>query len=88
MRFSAIRRLGVKTCAAVGSTARDLVEFTNLMKPFKSRKLLRHLEGRPSGGPSVPIEPQQLVRVQKGICGSKGERGAGAGQDLINTTRA
>jgi len=62
--------------------------FANLMKPFKSRKLLRHLEGRPSGGPSVPIEPQQLVRVQKGICGSKGERGAGAGQDLINTTRA
>lgn len=33
---------GVKTCAGVA--ARDLVEFTNLMKPFKSRKLLRHLQ--------------------------------------------
>lgn len=88
MRFSAMRRLGVKTCAAVGSTARDLVEFTNLMKPFKSRKLLRHLEGRPSG----PNPPDWATTTSQSSGGEfrvgAGAGAGGAGQDLINTTRA
>lgn len=39
-----LRHLVSRHAPPLGVTARDLVEFTNLMKPFKSRKLLRHLD--------------------------------------------
>lgn len=81
-----IRDWGVKTCAGVA--ARDLVEFTNLMKPFKSRKLLRHLECSSSskekgkgmvGGTVAPIEPQQLV--SQVACKQQSQRAQQSQQD-------
>lgn len=81
------RDCGVKTCAGVA--ARDLVEFTNLMKPFKSRKLLRQLEcsssnkrrGKGSGeqGLPAPIEPQQLV--SQVACKQQSQRAQQSQQD-------
>lgn len=81
------RDWGVKTCAGVA--ARDLVEFTNLMKPFKSRKLLRHLECSSSsskekgkgmvGGLPAPIEPQQLV--SQVACKKQSQRAQQSQQD-------
>lgn len=87
---SGTRDWGVKTCAGVA--ARDLVEFTNLMKPFKSRKLLRHLEcsrskkaqgegeeeGKEQGLPA-PIEPQQLV--SQVACKKQSQRAQQSQQD-------